>query len=56
MYSKCYRAIYKLSSVTVKFRRIPEEILDKMVKYGIAETKNEAIRVAILNFGIEMGL
>jgi hypothetical protein len=46
MYSKCYREIYKLSSVTVKFRRIPEEILDKMVKYGIAETKSEAIRVA----------
>ena len=27
-----------------------------MVEYGIAETKSEAIRVAILNFGIEMGL
>ena len=46
MYSKCYRAIYKLSPVTVKFRRIPEEILDKTVEYGIAETKSEAIRVA----------
>jgi Arc/MetJ-type ribon-helix-helix transcriptional regulator len=46
MYSKCYRVIYKLSSVTVKFRRILEEILDKMVKYGIAETKSEVIRVA----------
>jgi len=45
-----------MSSVTVKFRGIPEEILDKMVEYGIAETKSEAIRVAILNFGIEMGL
>ncbi len=46
MYSKCYRVIYKLSSVTVKFSRILEEILDKRVKYGIAETKSEAIRVA----------
>ncbi len=45
-----------MSSVTVKFRGIPEEILNKMVEYGIAETKSEAIRVAILNFGIEMGL
>lgn len=45
-----------MSSITVKFRGIPEEILDKMVEYGIAETKSEAIRVAILNFGIEMGL
>ncbi|MDI6885793.1 MAG: hypothetical protein QMD22_05500 [archaeon] len=45
-----------MSSVTVKFRGILEEILDKMVEYGIAETKSEAIRVAILNFGIEMGL
>jgi len=45
-----------MSSVTVKFRGIPEEILDKMVECGIAETKSEAIRVAILNFGIEMGL
>ena len=45
-----------MSSVTVKFRGIPEEILDKMVEYGIAETKSEAIRVAILNFGIEIGL
>ena len=44
-----------MSSVTVKFRGIPEEILDKMVECGIAETKSEAIRVAILNFGIEMG-
>ncbi len=45
-----------MSSVTAKFRGIPEEILDKMVECGIAETKSEAIRVAILNFGIEMGL
>ncbi len=45
-----------MSSVTVKFRGVPEEILDKMVEYGIAETKSEAIRVAILNFGIEIGL
>jgi formiminotetrahydrofolate cyclodeaminase len=45
-----------MSAVTVKFRGIPEEILDKMLEYGIAETKSEAIRVAILNFGIEMGL
>jgi len=27
-----------------------------MVEYGIAETKSEAIRVALVNFGIEMGL
>ena len=45
-----------MSSVTVKFLGIPEEILDKMVEYGIAETKSEAIRVTILNFGIEIGL
>jgi len=45
-----------MSSVTVTFRGIPEEILDKMVEYGIAETKSEAIRVALVNFGIEMGL
>ena len=32
-----------MSSVTVKFRGI-EEMLDKMVEYGIAETKSEAIR------------
>jgi hypothetical protein len=38
--------IYKMSSITVKFCRIPEEILDKTVEYGIAETKSEAIRVA----------
>jgi hypothetical protein len=35
-----------MSSVTVKFRRIPEEILDKTVEYWIAETKSEAVRVA----------
>jgi hypothetical protein len=45
-----------MSSITVTFRGIPEEILDKMVEYGIAETKSEAIRVALVNFGIEMGL
>jgi formiminotetrahydrofolate cyclodeaminase len=45
-----------MSSVTVTFRGIPEEILDKMVEYGIAETKSEAIRVALVNIGIEMGL
>lgn len=35
-----------MSSVTVKFRGIPilEEILDKMMEYGIAETKSEAIQ------------
>lgn len=45
-----------MSTLRVKFRGIQEEILDKMAEYGIAETKSEAVRVAILNFGIEMGL
>lgn len=36
-------AKFKALTVTVKFRGI-EEMLDKMVEYGITETKSDAIR------------
>lgn len=45
-----------MSTLTVKFRGVQEDILNTMVNAGIAETKSEALRMALLHFGLEMGV
>jgi len=41
-----------MTTLTIKFRGIQEEILEEMIKLGIAETKSEAVRMALLNFAL----
>lgn len=45
-----------MTTLTVKFSGIQEGILEKLVETGVAETKSEAIRMAVLHFGIETGV
>jgi len=41
-----------MTTLTIKFRGIQEEILEEMIQLGIAETKSEAVRMALLNFAL----
>ena len=41
-----------MTTLTIKFRGIQEEILEEMIQRGIAETKSEAVRMALLNFAL----
>jgi hypothetical protein len=40
--------------VTIKLHGIQEKILNKIISSGIAETQNEAIRMALIHFALEM--
>ncbi|PIU81613.1 hypothetical protein COS70_03180 [Candidatus Micrarchaeota archaeon CG06_land_8_20_14_3_00_50_6] len=37
-------------NITLKLRGVPEEIVDRMIRAGIAESKTEAVRAALLFF------
>lgn len=45
-----------MGAVTIKFRGVQEEILNRIVKSGIAQTKSEAIRMAVLKFAQDLSL
>ena len=45
-----------MTSVTIRFHGVQEQILERILESGIAETKSEAIRMAVLKFGMDMGL
>lgn len=45
-----------MTTLTVKFEGILEDVLDSLVKQGYAKTKAEALRSALLHLGEEYGL
>jgi len=45
-----------MSTLTLKFHGIQEMIINTMVENGIAETKSEAVRMAVLKFGFDLGV
>ncbi len=45
-----------MSSLTVEFRGVTEQILEKLVEKGYAKTKTEALRFAVIHIGQEMKL
>ncbi len=45
-----------MGAVTIKFQGAQEELLNRIVKSGIAQTKSEAIRMAVLKFAQDLGL
>ena len=45
-----------MTSLTMEFRRVQEEIIEKAIKKGYVRTKSEAVRMAVLDFGKNMGL
>ena len=45
-----------MSTLTVEFSGVLDEILKSLVKEGYAKTKAEALRTALLHYGEELGL
>lgn len=45
-----------MTTLTIRFKGLQEQILDRLVDTGVAETKSEAIRMALLNFAHSMQL
>ncbi len=43
-----------MGATTIKFHGVQEEILNRIVDSGIAETKSETIRMALMHFALEM--
>ena len=45
-----------MSTLTIKFHGVQDEILKALTESGIAESKSEAIRMALLKFGLDLGI
>ncbi len=43
------------TALTLKFRGVEAEVLDRMVKSGLFNTKSEAIRSAFVHYSLELG-
>jgi len=43
------------TTLTLKFRGVEAKLLDSMVKSGIFNTKSEAIRSALVKYGMDLG-
>lgn len=45
-----------MSTLTVEFKGVTEQVLNSLVKEGYAKTKAEALRYALIHLGEELGL
>ncbi len=45
-----------MSTLTVEFSGVPEEVLEALVKEGYAKTKAEALRYALVHIGEELDI
>ncbi len=45
-----------MSTLTIEFRGVTEEVLNALIERGYAKTKSEAVRYALLHVGQEMNL
>lgn len=44
------------TTLTLKFKGLEAELLNEMVRLGLFSSKSEAIRAAIVNYAIDVGL
>jgi Arc/MetJ-type ribon-helix-helix transcriptional regulator len=44
------------TTLTLKFRGVEAALLDEMISTGLFNTKSEAVRSAIVKFGLDLGL
>lgn len=44
------------TTLTLKFRGIEARLLNEMIKSGLFNTKSEAIRSALVKYGLDLGL
>jgi hydrogenase maturation factor len=45
-----------MTTLTVEFTGIPEEVLETLVKEGYAKTKAEALRYSLIHIGEELDI
>jgi len=45
-----------MTTLTLRLRGLQAEIVERMVAAGLAETRSEAVRIALLQFGRTSGL
>lgn len=45
-----------MSTLSIHFKGIQERILEQMTESGLAETKSEAVRMALLKFAVDFNL
>ncbi len=45
-----------MTTLTIRFNGLQEQILERLVSSGVAESKSEAIRMALLSFAQDMHL
>ncbi len=45
-----------MTTLTLRLHGVQAEILERMVQAGLAETRTEAVRIALLQFGRSSGL
>ncbi len=45
-----------LSTLTLKFRGVEAALLEEMVESGLHNTKAEAVRSSLVNYGLQLGL
>jgi len=45
-----------MTTLTLRLRGVQAEIVERMVQAGLAETRSEAVRIALLQFGRSAGL
>lgn len=44
------------TALTLKFRGVEAQVLDDMVETGLFNTKSEAIRAALINYSLMLGI
>jgi len=44
------------TNLTLKFKGVEAKLLNEMIKKGIFNTKSEAIRSALVNYSLQLGL
>lgn len=45
-----------MTTLTLRLRGLQADIVERMVEAGLAETRSEAVRIALLQFGRSAGL
>jgi hypothetical protein len=45
-----------MTTLTLKFRGVEADLLDKMIVSGLFNTKSEAVRSALVHYSLDLGL
>ncbi len=55
----CYRKVRYVemeTNLTLKFKGVEAKLLEEVIKRGLFSSKSEAIRAALINYFLELGL